>query len=106
MFGAHNLTGSGRDESWELNRKYDGRPYTIPYRSLTVCGFNNLLAAGRCICGTHLAHSSYRTMPICLATGDGAGVAAALAAKSNCGVREVDIDEVHRLLIELMEVEV
>ena len=34
---------------------------------------NNLLVAGRCISGTHEAHSSYRVMRICMAMGDAAG---------------------------------
>lgn len=105
-FGAHSLTGSGFDEgNRELNKRYDGRPYTIPYRSITVKGFDNLLVAGRCICGTHAAHTSFRIMPICMALGDGAGVAAALAASSNGDMRNIDIDELHRLLKEVLDVE-
>ena len=97
-FGAHNLTGSGADESNSVNLSCENKEYTIPYSSLTVCGFENLLVVGRAICGTHLAHSSYRTMPICMGTGDGAGIAAALASKKKCGIREVDIKEVQRIL--------
>ena len=106
MFGAHSLTGSGFDEgNCELNKRYDGRPYTIPYRSIVVKGLDNLLVAGRCICGTHAAHTSFRTMPICMALGDGAGTAAALAAGSGSNVRNIDIDELHRLLKEVLDVE-
>ncbi len=106
MFGAHSLTGSGFDEgNRELNKRYGGTPYTIPYRSITVKGFDNLLVAGRCICGTHAAHTSFRTMPICMALGDGAGAAAALAASSDGDVRSIDINELHRLLKEVLDVE-
>ena len=70
-----------------------------------VKGLDNLLVAGRCICGTHAAHTSFRTMPICMALGDGAGTAAALAAGSGSNVRNIDIDELHRLLKEVLDVE-
>jgi len=97
-FGAHNLTGSGADESQKVNLSYDGRPYTIPHSSMTVCGLDNLLVAGRAICGTHLAHSSYRVMPICMGTGDGAGVAAALAAQQNVDTRSVKCEQIQEIL--------
>ena len=42
-------------------------------RSLLPKGVENLLLAGRNICGTHIAHSSFRVMPICLGTGEAAG---------------------------------
>ncbi|NLF08680.1 MAG: FAD-dependent oxidoreductase, partial [Pirellulaceae bacterium] len=49
-------------------------------RCLVPQAVDNLLVAGRCISGTHEAHSSYRVMPVCMATGQAAGVCAALAA--------------------------
>ena len=97
-FGAHNLTGSGADESQKFNKDKKVLPYTIPYSSLTVKGFDNLLVAGRAISGTHLAHSSFRVMPICMATGDGAGVGAALASKKDGNVRKVDVKEIQKIL--------
>jgi len=97
-FGAHNLTGSGADESQKFNKERKVLPYTIPYSCLTVKGFSNLLVAGRAISGTHLAHSSYRVMPICMATGDGAGVAASLAVKNDTDLRSVNINEIQKIL--------
>lgn len=97
-FGAHNLTGSGADESQKFNKDKKVLPYTIPYSSLTVKGFDNLLVAGRAISGTHLAHSSFRVMPICMATGDGAGVGAALASKKDGNVRKVNVKEIQKIL--------
>jgi hypothetical protein len=40
---------------------------------------------------THEAQGAIRVMPSCIVTGQGAGVAAALAAKENIPVRKVDV---------------
>ncbi len=73
----HNPTGKGTI----LKRLPAGESYDIPLRCLVPAGVDNLLVAGRCISGTHVAHSSYRVMPIAMATGHAAGACAALAAK-------------------------
>lgn len=62
-FGNHSLVGSGPDAN---NLPYNGKPYTIPYRCLLPKDVQNLLLCGRCISGTHMAHASYRLMPICM----------------------------------------
>jgi hypothetical protein len=55
--------------------------------------------AGRCISGTHEAHSSYRVMPIVMATGQAAGVCAAIAAKKGAAPRAIDARDVQRELV-------
>jgi hypothetical protein len=67
-------------------------PYDIPYRCLVPRQVEHLLTAGRCISGTHEAHASYRVKGPCLATGQAAGAAAALAAKHNTTPRQLDTD--------------
>jgi glycine/D-amino acid oxidase-like deaminating enzyme len=57
-----------------------GEYYEIPLRCLLPRGVEGLLVAGRCISGTHEAHASYRVMATCMAMGQAAGTAAALAA--------------------------
>lgn len=74
----HNPEGSGT----VMKRVPEGDYYEIPLRSLIPKGINNLLVAGRCISGTHEAHSSYRVMPVSMATGQAAGVLAALSIKN------------------------
>ncbi len=73
----HNPTGKGTI----LKRLPADEAYDIPLRRLLPQGVEGLLVAGRCISGTHEAHSSYRVMPIAMATGQAAGVCAALAAR-------------------------
>jgi len=65
--------------------------YGIPYRSMYSKSISNLMVAGRCISVTHEAHGSTRTMAQCMATGQAAGTASAMAAESKCGVGEVSI---------------
>lgn len=98
-FGIHSLTevASAHDDNIP---DYHGESYTIPYRSLLPKGISNLLLCGRNISGTHIAHSSYRVMPICMAVGEGAGLAAATAIHQNKALREIDIHCVQKILCE------
>ncbi|HYE80427.1 MAG TPA: FAD-dependent oxidoreductase, partial [bacterium] len=59
----------------------DGSSYDIPYRSLIPKVVDNLLVGGRCISVTHIALGSTRIQPVASATGQAAGVAAALCAR-------------------------
>ncbi|MFD7436720.1 FAD-dependent oxidoreductase [Streptomyces sp. NPDC059861] len=81
----HNPRGSGT----VLKRVPRGRFYDIPLRCLLPRDTDHLLVAGRCISGSHVAHSSYRVMPIAMATGQAAGVCAALSTRINRSPREV-----------------
>jgi hypothetical protein len=64
----------------------------IPYRSLTVKGARNLLAAGRCISADHHAMGALRVMAPCMALGQAAGTAAAMALAEGADVRAVEAD--------------
>ncbi|MCX7620608.1 MAG: FAD-dependent oxidoreductase [Acidimicrobiales bacterium] len=58
----------------------DGATYSIPFRVLLPsAGPPNLLVAGRCISADHHALASCRVMAPCMALGEAAGTAAALA---------------------------
>src|SRR6476619_1016428 len=91
----HNPTGSGT----LLKRLPPGEAYDIPLRCLLPRNTDGLIVAGRCISGTHEAHSSYRVMPIVMATGQAAGVCAALAARRGVMPREMPAREVQRELL-------
>jgi hypothetical protein len=73
--------------------------FEIPYRSLLVKGFDNLLVAGRCISATHEAQGAIRVMPTCIEVGQGAGVAAALAAKERTTTREISTENLQKRLV-------
>jgi FAD-dependent oxidoreductase family protein len=73
--------------------------YDIPLRCLLPQGLRRVLVAGRCISGTHEAHSSYRVTPIAMATGHAAGVCAALAALDRTAPHDVDPEDVQRELL-------
>jgi hypothetical protein len=71
----------------------------VPYRSLTVRGVSNLLSAGRCISADHHAMSATRVMATCMAIGEAAGAAAAMAADGHGGdVRAADVATLRRKL--------
>jgi hypothetical protein len=77
---------------------YNVRAYTIPYRSLIARDVDGLLMAGKCISATHEAIASTRVIPICMAEGHAAGVAAALASRRKCSPRDVKLGELRDLL--------
>ena len=91
----HNPTGSGTI----LKRLPPGEAYDIPLRCLLPRGAEGLLVAGRCLSGTHEAHSSYRVMPIVMATGQAAGVCAAQAALRKAVPRSIDARDVQKELL-------
>jgi len=59
-----------------------------------------MLVAGRCLSADHEAHSSVRIMPICACLGEAAGVALALAHKTNTNAHTVDVQAVRAKLLE------
>jgi hypothetical protein len=66
---------------------------TIPYKALIPIRSEHLLVAGRCISGDQMANSAYRVQATCMATGQAAGAAAALAARRKVSVKEIDYKE-------------
>jgi hypothetical protein len=72
--------------------------YDISYRCLTAQGMDNLLVSGRCISATHQGMAGARVMGTCIAIGQAAGTAAAMAARAGIAPRAVDTVELRRLL--------
>lgn len=83
--------GAGEGTTWEYLP--EGAAVGIPLRSLVVRDATNTLVAGRCFSATHGAHASVRSMAQCMAMGQAAGTAAALAAQGDGEVRAVGATE-------------
>jgi hypothetical protein len=71
---------------------------TVPLRALVPKGSRNLLVAGRCVSSDRLANSALRVQASCMAMGQAAGGAAALAVKSRTTPREVPLQSIRQLL--------
>jgi len=91
----HNPAGTGT----VIKRLPPGEAYDIPYRCLTPEGLGNLLIAARCVSCDHGAHSSLRVMPIVMAIGEAAGVAARMALPGG-DVRAIDVPALRARLVE------
>lgn len=68
-----------------------GRYFAVPFRNLVPKGVGNLLVAGRSTGGDRDAHAATRNMACCAVTGQGAGVAAAVAIRAGVPVAEAPI---------------
>ncbi|HJS72324.1 MAG TPA: FAD-dependent oxidoreductase [Acidimicrobiia bacterium] len=78
----------GTGTKWEYLP--EGKAVGIPFRSLVPRDGVNVLTPGRCFSATHDAQASIRSMAQCMAMGQAAGTAAAMAATGDGMVREVD----------------
>jgi hypothetical protein len=83
--------GQGDGTTWEYLP--DGQAVGIPYRTLVARDATNVLMAGRCFSATHDAQASIRSMAQCMAMGQAAGTAAAIAASGEGSVRDVAASE-------------
>jgi len=72
--------------------------YGIPYRCLTPKGQDTLLVAGRSLSADHTALASARVMATCMAMGQAAGAAAALAARDGVSTRQIDVRRLREIL--------
>ena len=67
-----------------------GDYYTIPFRAMVPERIENLLFAGRLVCADPAAFASVRGMPQCMAMGQAAGTAAAMALAKGLAVQTLD----------------
>jgi hypothetical protein len=79
------------------------KPYTedairLPYGSLLPQGVDSLLVAGRCISADEEAMGQLRLIPVCSATGEAAGTAAALAVREGVTPGKLDIAHLQKVL--------
>lgn len=97
-FDVHNLSGSGLDETGAQEKFSQKNGYTIPYGCMVPVEIDGLLLSGRNISGTHMAHSNFRAMPICMGIGEACGIAASIAVKKGIELRDVDPKEISSTL--------
>lgn len=93
----------GATIDWEskIHQYKPGESHGIPYRCLIPAATHNILVAGRCISTDRPTQGSTRVMPNCLAMGEAAGCAAAIAARQHGGdVRRVDVQRLRARLRE------
>ena len=74
-------------------------PIELPYGvMLPADDVENLLTAGRCFSSAHDANDHANLIPHCVALGEAAGAAAAVALQSNTTFRNVDVKKVQQTL--------
>ena len=71
----------------------------LPFGSLVPQKADNLLVAGRCISADEKAMGNLRLIPVCTATGQAAGTAAAMAIKQGLSPRRIDVAELQKNLM-------
>jgi hypothetical protein len=86
------------------NEHVDGieneKPYfEIPFGSIVVRDVDNLFVAGRCIGCDFFVQAAIRIIPTVRATGEAAGIAAALCAKEGINAHEIDGVRVHNTMV-------
>ncbi|QDT18219.1 FAD-dependent oxidoreductase [Alienimonas californiensis] len=90
----HATTKEQGDKSAYGSAGVKAKPFDIPLRALVAADVDGLLTAGRCLSGDFFAHASYRVTGNAVATGEAAGVAAAVASKRSVMPHDVRWEDV------------
>ena len=92
-------SAGGTDEIFE--HYGPGESYGVPYRCLCPKGLDNVLVAGRTVCSDRISNGTLRIMPMCLCTGEAAGMAAKFACEKNeINIHTVDTQRLRKRLTE------
>ncbi len=87
-------------EELKLDHLEAGEYYQLPYRALIPKRVTNLLAAGRIVSATFAGQSALRIQPVVRATGEAAGIAAAVAVKNNKLFREIKGQQIKKIMLQ------
>ena len=90
---SHDPKGASLDSAEHLPSGYD-----IPLSAMLPAKVEGLIVAGLCISAERKALASARISGTCMAMGQAAGTAAALAVRSGKPIGEVDLDKLQGLL--------
>lgn len=97
-FDVHNLTGASLDKTGVQHAWKQKKDYTIPYGCILPKNVEGLLLSGRNISGSHMAHSNFRIMSVCISLGEAAGTAAAISVKKNIKLTDVCVKEIQEIV--------
>ena len=75
-----------------------GKYYGVPYGTMVPVGLENLLVAGHAVSADSEAAGAIRVMPPCMALGQAAGVAAAMAVSSGTPLDSINVSVLRRRL--------
>jgi len=81
-------------------KPYAKNEMRLPYGSILPQKAENLLVAGRCISADEEAMGQLRLIPVCSATGQAAGTAAALALQEGTSPRRLDVSLLQKTLVD------
>ncbi len=73
---------------------------TVPLSALVPKDSRNIIVAGRCVSSDRLANSGLRVQASCMAMGQAAGAAAALASRGNITPLHVPLEDIRKMLRE------
>jgi hypothetical protein len=76
-----------------------GKIYEIPFNSLWNKQFPNMLTAGRTISSSGWAWDVTREIPVCIATGEAAGLSASICCSNKYNLNSIKIKELQTLLV-------
>jgi len=82
----------------EKRKLQEGVVPTVPRGSLLPRERSRLIAGGRCVSSDPLANSALRVQATCMAVGQAAGGMAALASQSGAEPKDVNMEDLRRLL--------
>ncbi|MBO7361287.1 MAG: FAD-dependent oxidoreductase [Clostridia bacterium] len=97
-FDLQRFVGAGSQVFAEKGLKVKGGVAGIPYSALVPAGSKNIIAAGRCIDAEGQALGPARIMSTCMATGEAAGTAAALAVGGKTSFTDLDVTQLRKIL--------
>ena len=75
-----------------------GYLYEVPYGTLVKSGYDNVITAGRSASATGYGWDVLRVIPPAIITGQAAGLACALARKTESGIDRIDVPTLQKQL--------
>ncbi len=85
---------------WVEDMNFNHWRFHIPYRIMLPEKVDNLLVTGRCVSASRAASGGIRPTAQCMAMGEAAGVAAAMAASEKISPRKICIKKLRKKLVD------